>query len=455
MPDVGALYPQPPQPGQGGLLSDPLKAIGALQAVQSLQLQGRQFPALAQQPAATLQGTDIENKTRLMQQQESARRVINGAFGTALSGRTDNPSRDEIHAITSYVARMHPEIQTAYPGMISGAADFVLKHPQGPLQGARTLLNMGLSPAEASSLVTAPPDPRTGAARQEPVTSSNLRGARETTVPMGFPERQAGGAAIDVRLADSLAHQVEGSQSRRALLGNLMDLSDRFEPGPGASQSKEAMSFINRNLPLPEGWKFDRKSIADQEEFAKQAAQFAQQQFETIGGTGTDAKFNSAFTVSPNEAMSRMGIKQVSRLLLGNEDAIQAKNKAWLDASATDPNLSYRRFSQEFQSHFDPRVFQFKYVPAKERQEYFDKLDPADAARLLHDMTYARRQGWVNYGGGTAPKPETSGQAKRPPRPPIPGVELGKDKDGNDAWFIRNGGGAGKHLQVKMPSLGQ
>ena len=95
-------------------------------------------------------------------------------------------------------------------------------------------------------------------------------------------------------------------------------------------------------------------------------------------------------------------------------------------------------------------MFQFKYVPAKERQDYFDKMHPEDQARLLHDMTFARKQGWVKYDEAQ----EKPSSPKPPPKPPIPNAELGKDADGKPAWFIRNGGGQGKHLQIKMPGLG-
>lgn len=307
-----------------------------------------------------------------------------------------------------------------------------------------------------------------------PAAAAGSGSSRGTAVglPPGVARRQEGAAETDVQLAGALSHEAEGSQQRRALLGNLIDLSGKFEPGPGASESKYAKAFINRNIPLPEGWKFDTKSIADQEEFAKQAAQFAQKQFDTIGGTGTDAKFNSAFTTSPGETMSRLGIKGVSSLLMGNEDAIQAKNKAWLDASAANPNLSYRRFSQDFQSHYDPRVFQFKYLSGKERQDYFAKMEPQDQARLLHDMTYARKQGWVSYGDApaksapsrpAAPTPAAApapapAPAAAPPAPgsfedrwaPIPGARPGRHTDGRSGWFIPDPSRPGKFLAVNI-----
>ncbi len=218
-----------------------------------------------------------------------------------------------------------------------------------------------------------------------------------TAQPPGFEERQKGAALTDVKLADDLSREIEGAPQRRALLGNIMDLADKFTPGPGAAESKTVKAFINRNIPLPEGWKFDQKSIASQEEFAKQAAQFAQKQFDTIGGTGTDAKFNSAFTVSPNEALSKMGIKGISRLLLGNEDAIKAKNDAWLRASAADPSLSYRRFSSDFSSRFDPRVFQFKYIPQAEREKYIENMDRTDRKTFLQNLVYAHKQKLISF----------------------------------------------------------
>ena len=443
MPDA-SMYPAPPQQQQGLLQGDPLKLIGALQAIQSLGLQRQQIPALAQQPAATLQGTNISNATAAFQQRALQNKWLDDNWGAQADKQGLGP--EDVFNFQARAARAGVPAD-----MIKDYADRLHKYKGGYAQSARDARAAAIG-AEGTVV------PETGPPGQGGAPTVIRRGAANQGPMQGFPvglapgvaTRQEGAAATDNQLAAALSHEAEGSQARRGLLGNIMDLSDKFEPGPGAAQSKEVKSFINRNIPLPEGWKFDKGSVANQEEFAKQAAQFAQHQFGAIGGTGTDAKFNSAFTVSPSETMSKMGIKQVSRLLLGNEDAIQAKNKAWLEASSNDPNLSYRRFSADFNSHFDPRVFQFKYVPAKERQDYFDKMHPEDQARLLHDMTFARKQGWVKYDEAQ----ERPSSPKPPPKPPIPNAELGKDADGKPAWFIRNGGGQGKHLQIKMPGLG-
>jgi hypothetical protein len=215
--------------------------------------------------------------------------------------------------------------------------------------------------------------------------------------PPGFAERQQGYAATDTALAKQLADAAEGSNGRRAILGNLEDALDKFTSGPGADWTRVAKSFVNRNVPLPAGWQFSPSSIAAQEEYVKQAAVLAQSQFGAIGGTGTDAKFASAFETNPNETLSQLGNKGIIRLLKGNEDALKAKNDAWINASKLNPNLSYRVFSNYFNSQYDPRTFQFKYMSKAERNEYVSKMNPDDYQRLMTDIGAARRQGWVNY----------------------------------------------------------
>ena len=185
---------------------------------------------------------------------------------------------------------------------------------------------------------------------------------------------------------------------RKGMLGNLEEDLSKFTAGPGADWTKVAKSWVNRNVPLPNGWQFDPKSIASQEQFNKQAAMLAQQQFQAIGGTGTDAKFDSAFTTSPNETLSQLGNKGIIRLLKGNEDAIQAKNKAWQNWKRSGNGAdTYQDFSEQFNDHFDPRAFQFKYIPQAERQSYVDNMDPQERAHFLHDLTFARKNKWIQF----------------------------------------------------------
>jgi len=254
-----------------------------------------------------------------------------------------------------------------------------------------------LGPQGAASRVSGPPTAGGQPTQQSLAQATQAPGPTPVGLPPGFGERAAGGAAIDTKLAGNLADAAEGSPARIGILGNLDNTVDKFTAGPGADWTKVAKAFVNRNVPLPQGWQFDPSSIASQEEFNKQAMQLAQQQFQSIGGTGTDSKFASAFETSPNDALSNLGNKGIIRLLKGNEDALQAKNSAWLAQSNSNPNASYRQFSQQFNSHFDPRVFQFKYLTPAQRTSYVQSMDPQDQQRFLVNATIARKNGWTNY----------------------------------------------------------
>lgn len=200
-------------------------------------------------------------------------------------------------------------------------------------------------------------------------------------------------ASIDLRKAN------DTSMTRKAMLGNMEQELDQFASGPGADWSRLSRAWVNRNVPLPSGWQFDPKSVASQEEFNKQAYMLAASQFQAIGGTGTDEKFGAAFHMNPNETMSSLGNKGVMRMLKGNEDAIQAKNRAWRGWLKTHSSDTYDDFSAQFNDHFDPRAFQFKYLPEKERQAYINKMDPDERERFLGDLTYAHQQGWIRFEG--------------------------------------------------------
>ncbi len=423
MPDFNSLLPQPPAPPAPFNPAQALDMVGRLNELRRFQAQqaigeetqkaisggqlntGSALTGISRRPDAALMAPEAASRLLQQQNQNIANTTSQYDLDTAQTKQLDDlwgsmAAKKNLGPNDLFELQARAVRAGVNPAKTFEYTDRLRKYPGGFVQSAKDAQARSTGAAAAGMPTEGPPNPQTLAPTVIP-RGQFIQGNTASGMPVGPPagslERQVGAAKIDTQLAESLAHEAEGSQQRRALLGNLMDLSDKFEPGPGASQSREAKAFINRNLPLPEGWKFDKGSIASQEEFSKQAAQFAQQQFNTIGGTGTDAKFNSAFTVSPNETMSKMGIKGISQFLLGNEDAIQAKNKAWLDQSKNDPNLSHRRFAQDFNSHFDPRIFQFKYLTADDRKAYFNKLEPQDQARLLHDMTYARKQGWVKY----------------------------------------------------------
>ena len=250
--------------------------------------------------------------------------------------------------------------------------------------------------------------PGTGGAPGAP-GSSGAPGTVAAGPPLGAE------AAANVTGAGS-ANQGMALQSRadqvpqtKALLGNLEASLDNFTSGPGADWKKVAASAVNANSPF--GDIFDPKKIASQEEFGKQAMQLAQQQFQALGGTGTDAKLDSTLHTSPSEFMSKLGNKNIIHLLKGNEDAIQAKNAAWQQWTQQPGHGAdtYGQFSQQFNQNFDPRVFQAQYMNKADKQDMLKGMTSSEVDAFKSKVRYALDQGWVKHPGQPA-QGEAGGQ---------------------------------------------
>lgn len=257
----------------------------------------------------------------------------------------------------------------------------------------------------ATPIAGAPGEPTGSPSAPRPVVAQPV--VRPPTGPMeslrpGYEEAAKSVATSGANMANRLTSMNDDSMSRKALIGNMENFLTKFEPGKGADWSLFAKNFANRNLPIPKsmqepGGLFDLKSVASQEEFNKLATTLIQAQFSAIGGTGTDAKFSSAYDANPNELMSRMGIEGVARLMKGNEDAIQAKNAAWNKWRKVNGPDTYADFSQDFNDKFDPRAFQFKYLTKAERTDYLKGMEPEERDRFMHDLTHARIQKWIKF----------------------------------------------------------
>jgi hypothetical protein len=395
MSDVYSLYPGPNQQNQGGVLSgNPLQAIGAIGELQRIGITAQQAPALGQIPGLEAQSLQTGIQTQQMQLRDSMRKVVWGALGNSISS-IPNPQADDVHNAVVNLTRAYPQIATQAPDIFNSASDALL-NGGGIKQNAAVMMNSVMAPEAAATRVQGPPT-AAGASQSQPLASANAAGTQPIGVPPGFAERATGGATIDTALAGNLANAAESSPARIGMLGNLDNDLQNFTSGPGADWTRVGKAWVNRNLPLPDGWKFDPGSIASQDQFVKQAGQLAQQQFSTMGGTGTDQQFGSAFATNPNDTLSQLGNQGIIRLLKGNEDALQAKNKAWLSIAGANPNASYRQFSQTFNNNYDPRTFQFKYMTPPERSAYVQGMDPPDRVRLMNNIGFAREQGWINF----------------------------------------------------------
>ncbi len=228
------------------------------------------------------------------------------------------------------------------------------------------------------------------------------RGGAAAPAP-GFQTATEGEAQNSARMAAELQTANNEAPATKAIIGNLEKEAKNFSSGPLADYKRIGKSFALANLPIPsslkkEGAIFDPASVADQESFNKNIFNLVQSQFKALGGTGTDAKLDSASHTSPSELMSQVGVKNILSLLKGNQDAIQAKTKAWNAWRQANGPQSYPQFAEDFNSKFDPRAFQFKYMTPTQRQEYYNKIDdPSERRELLKRVEYAHDAGWVKY----------------------------------------------------------
>lgn len=275
-----------------------------------------------------------------------------------------------------------------------------------PLTGqtkAGAIIDKQLSPSEANTPAYTYKDPVTG--QEHIVTKSQAAAAAPGATPVGIVSGLPVGAEGARTLAATKAAEqaaalgvaAEQVPARKALLGNLEGLVGQFGSGPSADWKKVAAGLVNANNPW--GPLFDTKKIASQEEFNKQAAMLAQEQFKALGGTGTDAKLDSAMSTSPNSALSRMGNIGIIRMLKGNEDALSAKNGAWQAwlASGKGPE-SYGQFTTQFNQIYDPRVFQSVYMGPEERAAMLKGMTEAEVKKFRGAYANAVKFGWIPGG---------------------------------------------------------
>jgi hypothetical protein len=272
-----------------------------------------------------------------------------------------------------------------------------------------------LTPSDAASPMPGPPN-----ARNQPTVIPKGKFAEDAgTAAPGTYVRPGGGAPMPVAPAPGAAESqqetavagarqgldlqksAEGVPTRKGMLANLETDLDQFTAGPGADWQNVSKAWANRNV-LPQSFQFDPKSIASQEMFTKQATQLAQQQFGALGGTGTDAKLDSAIKTNPSTALSDMGNRGIIQLLKGNEDAINAKNQAWQKWKTTHGADTYDQFTTKFNKVYNPLVFQAQYMNPEEVRKLRTKLSEPDRKRFEEGYRIAKGNNWLG-GGSDAP----------------------------------------------------
>lgn len=186
---------------------------------------------------------------------------------------------------------------------------------------------------------------------------------------LGLAQSQALGVrgAANENQAQGLQTYANDYQTHKGVLTNLRANLENFTPGPQAHMTKQLGQLASAfGIASPQS----AEGTAAQEEYSKLAWQIAHAQNAQLGGHGTDSQTQAALNASPSEFLTKVGNKNVLAVLMGNEDAIAAKNLAWQRWTAQPGHggETYGQFNAQFNPHFNPVAFQWSYMSPSQQQ---------------------------------------------------------------------------------------
>lgn len=197
-------------------------------------------------------------------------------------------------------------------------------------------------------------------------------GGMAAAPPLGAASAAETDAAENAKMGINLQDTAEQVPAQKALLQDMMAEVQKFTPGPTADYS-----LATRKMAQAFGLPVDDKKIASQEEFIKQAQQIINQQGQTMHA-GSDERHEAVTAANLNQQISKLGIQSIGAQLLGNQDAIAAKNQAWQQYKQQAGPESYGQFSSQFNKVLDPRVFQLKYLSPEERKSFIGQFSKTE-----------------------------------------------------------------------------
>jgi hypothetical protein len=253
--------------------------------------------------------------------------------------------------------------------------------------GAPTTPAVTPQPATPTPTPTAPPAAPTGPLMAAP--------------PLGYATTVEGHAKASVDMANAMHANAAASPQRQALLADMDATNKQINTGPATEAATKWSAFANQ-LPLNLGTiipGMSKEQVAGTEGFAKLAETFRQMQAGGIAGTLTNDKFASALASNPHMALSTLGNQGMIHLLQGNEDAIQAKDRAWSAASTANPGLDYQQWETNYNKTFDPRVFWWSRMTRPEAQRLMSGMDEPAQKTLLSHLKQAEADGVITRPG--------------------------------------------------------
>lgn len=389
MPDLSSLYPAPPQQQPGLLSGNPQQLVGTLGELQRIGIVGQQAPALAQQPAATLQNTNIANQTAQIEQQEAARKIVWGAVGNSLNGM-DNPSPDDVHNTVVNLSRVYPQIATQYPGIFNSASDMLLA-PGGVKKNAAVMMNSVMAPAEVSAPTDVGVNPNTGQTISGTRGAFNVKSAQGPVVtanPPGTTE-SAGAMQADLQRAGTYSQDLYPWQQALAKLKAL-------GPGataPGSAGRQELESFVYGLAPslVPQS---ELDKITNYADLNKYLTQGMQQRAQNLG-PHTNEGLSTAVSGSPNVNINDMSVDQ----LIKGQIALRKAEQSQILESAKAGPVGYTGAKAKFASSQDVSAYGIDMMTPEQIQNLQKNLKGADRAKFNASLRSAVSNGLITPPG--------------------------------------------------------
>jgi hypothetical protein len=393
MPDISALYPQPPQQQQNQnlLMQNPLSLATTVSGLQTQALQRQQLQ---------LQITN-----------EMFKAVANG-FGSL----DPNSSADDVNSRAALLSRMFPN---AAP-IISHFQDRITSHPNGISHGI-TESAVAANPERAAEPALGPPNPATGAQpyttaagnvyagapAQTPLETDKSFGMTAPTVAGSVPVRtttiRAPATTLGLGANESNAAML-ADQAREAglpqdlypwqqALSKMQELQARGETfGPGSKGRQELESYAQTLAPSLSKWfGVDPSKVTGYAEVEKYLQQGLGQRANNFGPKSNEG-LAAAAGASPNVNVTDLaGVPLIKSII-----AMRRMEYAQVQQAAKNGGPAYLGAKSAIGTQLDPRAFSIDMMDPKQIQTLQKTLKGAERAKFNASLRIAIDNGLIS-----------------------------------------------------------
>lgn len=381
MADVNALYPQPAPVAPGLMSGDPSKIIGLVGALNQNALFQKQFPALAEQPAAALEGQRIANTTAQLEQ-DSKR---NGFIVDSLGSLADDPKLnvDKVRNVAVTMAR-----NLKIPGaVVNSWIDNLPKDPAKLRDSLIQMRNMAIGSAGVAGRVSAPPT-EAGAPQTAPLGAANYAG----TAPIGLSPKETAsqtqtGAGAGSAVNEARVHGLNFTQQVFPLEQAIpaLETLGKTGTGPGTEEFNHIKSFL-QSAGIPG---FDANKIKDFDEAKKYLTDFVNQN----GNSGTNDKLAASFAGNPSVNISNAAAVDVAKSALALRRMKQAQLVAFENSGK--PEQDFPKEAGKWAREHDPRAYGFDLMTPEARKKVLESLPAAKRELFMLDVQDALKNGII------------------------------------------------------------